>query len=170
MPLFSMETLIAPISMPDAWEYVVSAGNLRPKDNRLFPEECDESEKIIWLERLRQFVWNRTRIIKIMRCPADLIRSGTSGFGCISRSGHVIARKLCVMSFKSWRAVTPFFRSWKPSRTSFFGMSTRQCFRRSSTKNRIPRFHIRIWKPRSKRMHPSRWSCCKCCAAMSRTR
>ena len=55
MPLFSMETLIAPISMPDAWEYVVSVGSLCPKDKRLLPEECDESEKIIWLERLRQF-------------------------------------------------------------------------------------------------------------------
>ena len=55
MPLFSMETLIAPISMPDAWEGIVAAGNLRPKDNRLLPEECDESEKIIWLERLRLF-------------------------------------------------------------------------------------------------------------------
>ena len=55
MPLFSMETLIAPISMPDAWEGIVAAGNLRPKDNRLLPEECDEPEKIIWLERLRLF-------------------------------------------------------------------------------------------------------------------
>ena len=55
MPLFSMATLIAPISMPDAWEGIVAAGNLRPKDNRLLPVECDESEKIIWLERLRLF-------------------------------------------------------------------------------------------------------------------
>lgn len=55
MPLFSIETLIAPISMPDAWEYVVSVGSLCPKDKRLLPEECDESEKIVWLERLRQF-------------------------------------------------------------------------------------------------------------------
>ena len=55
MPLFLKETLIAPISMPDAWERIVSAGNLRPKDKRLLPEECDESEKIIWLERLRLF-------------------------------------------------------------------------------------------------------------------
>ena len=55
MPLFSMETLFAPISMLDAWEYVVSVGNRRPKDNCLVPEECDESDKIIWLERIRQF-------------------------------------------------------------------------------------------------------------------
>ena len=55
MPLFSMETLIAPISMPDAWEYVASVGDQHPRDKRLLPEECDESEKIIWLERLRLF-------------------------------------------------------------------------------------------------------------------
>jgi len=55
MPLFSMETLNAPISMQDAWEYAVSAGNLQPRDKRLLPEECEESEKIIWLERLRLF-------------------------------------------------------------------------------------------------------------------
>jgi len=55
MPVFSMRKLNRQISMPDAWEHVVSAGDLRPRDNRLLPEECNESEKIIWLERLRLF-------------------------------------------------------------------------------------------------------------------
>ena len=55
MPLFSMETLDDMISMPDAWERIVSAGDQRPRDKRLLPEEYDESEKIVWLERLRQF-------------------------------------------------------------------------------------------------------------------
>ena len=55
MPLFSMATLIAPISISDAWEHIVAIGDLRPRDKRLLPEECNESEKIIWLERLRLF-------------------------------------------------------------------------------------------------------------------
>ena len=55
MPLFSMKTLNNPNSIPDAWEHVVSVGDLRPRDNRLLPEGCDESAEIIWLERLRQF-------------------------------------------------------------------------------------------------------------------
>ena len=55
MPLFSIETLNAPISMPDAWEHVASVGDHHPRDKRLLPEECNEFEKIIWLERLRLF-------------------------------------------------------------------------------------------------------------------
>ena len=55
MPLFSIETLNGPSSVPDAWERIVSVGEHRPRDKRLLPEELDETEKIVWLERLRQF-------------------------------------------------------------------------------------------------------------------
>ncbi len=71
MPLFSMETLNGPISMPDAWERIVSAGDHRPRDKRLLPEELDESEKIVWLERLRQFALEHDGDLAILELYKD---------------------------------------------------------------------------------------------------
>ena len=71
MPLFSMETLNGPISMPDAWERIVSAGDHRPRDKRLLPEELDESEKIVWLERLRQFALEHDGDLAILKPYKD---------------------------------------------------------------------------------------------------
>ncbi len=71
MPLFSNETLNRPISMPDAWEHIVAAGDQRPRDKRLLPEEYDESEKIVWLERLRQFALDHNGDLAILEPYKD---------------------------------------------------------------------------------------------------
>ena len=71
MPLFSKETLNGPISMPDAWAHIVAIGDLRPRDKRLLPEEYDESEKIVWLERLRQFALEHNGDLTILEPYKD---------------------------------------------------------------------------------------------------
>lgn len=71
MPLFSMETLNDTISMPDAWEHIVAIGDHRPRDNRLLPKECDESEKIIWLESFRQCALKHCDYLSILQQYVD---------------------------------------------------------------------------------------------------
>ena len=71
MPLFSMETLGDTISMPDAWEHIVSVGDHQPRDKRLLPEEYDESAKIVWLERLRQFALEHNGNLAILEPYRD---------------------------------------------------------------------------------------------------
>ena len=71
MPLFSNETLNSPISMPEAWEHIVAAGDQRPRDKRLLPEEYDESEKIVWLEWLRQFALKHNGDLTIIELYKD---------------------------------------------------------------------------------------------------
>ena len=55
MPLLSIEMLYSQASMKDILEKVLSAWNKGPTDKILLPEEISVEDKIIWLERIRQF-------------------------------------------------------------------------------------------------------------------
>jgi len=62
MSLFSLETINAIGSIEAAWK-LLSAGAQVPHDKRLLPDELDVVERIVWLERLRQFA---------LKCGSDL--------------------------------------------------------------------------------------------------
>ena len=57
--------------MPEAWEHIVAAGDHRPRDKRLLPEELDVTEKIVWLERLRQFALDHNGDLAILEPYKD---------------------------------------------------------------------------------------------------
>lgn len=66
MPLFSMETLNRAASIKNAWDYIVSVGDRFPRDKLILPDEIAINEKIVWLEKLRQYALDNGSDLSIL--------------------------------------------------------------------------------------------------------